>query len=306
MDISIIIPTLNRREILKKCLGYLFNQTYPKDKYEIIVVDDGSSDGTQEMVKSLDAPCQLTLLKQASGKKGAACANNLGVKNAQGKIILFINHDIYVSSNFIEEHIKLHKLYPNIIVQGPACNTTNLENPFEATKDYTGYSNIQLGYFITWNASIPKELIIKAGYFDEDFRPYSWEDIELGFRLRRLGIKQKFNPSAKAFHYREKFNLDQLPAIKQKSMIMGKNGVLYFSKHPSLETRIATGAWLGMLIFNAIRGFIAKQIIGTEKILKLYKWLLEHKWNRTLAMVIGWAGKYWYLEGVRRALRSEY
>lgn len=304
IDVSIIIPTLNRREILKKCLGYLFTQTYPKDKYEIIIVDDGSTDGTNEMIKELSPPHPLKYLKQEAGKNGPACANNLGIKNAQGEVVLFMNSDIFVLPDFIEEHMKFHRLYPNHIVQGPSYNTTNFENPFKATSDYSGYSNIQMGYFVTWNVSIPKEFIEKAGYFDEDFRPYSWEDIELGYRLRRLGIKQKFNRKATGFHYRKKFTLDDLPGIKEKSMIMGRNGVLYYRKHPSLETKIASGAWAGMLYFNIARGFIAKNVIGSKKILEFYQWLYDHKWERTLAMAVGWAGKYWYMEGVERALQS--
>lgn len=302
MDISIIIPTLNRREILKKCLGYLFNQTYIKDKYEIIVVDDGSTDGTQGMVQSLTPPCRLKYLKQDPSKKGPAAANNLGIKAAQGKYILFVNNDIMAPPNLTQEHMRFHENSENIIVQGPAINTTNFENPFQTTKEYTGYSNIQMGYFITWNVSINRELLIKAGLFDEDFRKPSWEDIELGFRLRKLGIKQKFNRHAQGYHYRAPFSLDDLLKIKKKSIDMGHNAVLYYGKHPGFETKIATGAWWGMLLFNELRGFLAKKVIGIDRIMRLYKWLYGHKWPRTLALTLGWAGKYWYMKGVKEAL----
>ena len=301
IEISVVIPTYNRREILGKCLEYLFKQTYPKDKYEIVVIDDGSTDATEEMVKSLRPPCQLRLLHQEPGKKGPACANNLGIKNAKGAYILFINSDVYVKQDFIAEHMQSHHLYRSIIVQGPSINTTDFDNPFQQTKGYSGYSSIQMGYFITWNVSIKKELLFKAGLFDEDFRPYSWEDIEFGYRLKRLGIKQKFNKKALGYHYRPPFTLEELPGIKAKSKIMGKNGVLYYQKHPSLETKIAVGCWWGMYLFNAIRGFIAKKIIGTNRVLKLYKWLYDHKWEHTLAVLVGWAGKYWYMEEVREA-----
>lgn len=306
IDISIIIPTLDRREILKKCLLYLFRQEYPHDKYEIIVVDDGSTDGTKEMIKGLTTPCKLSFIKQEPGKNGPACANNQGIKAAQGKIVLFMNSDIYVLPDFLEQHMSFHRKYPDHIIQGPSINTTDFANPLQATSDYSGYSNIQMGYFVTWNASLPKELIVRAGYFDEDFRPYSWEDIELGFRLRKLGVKQKYNKKAIGFHYRQKFTLADLPSIKQKSMIMGKNGVLYYRKHPSLETKICSGCWFFMFWFNNLRGLIAKRLIGTERILQLYQFLFDHKYQRLLAMLVGWAGKYWYMQGVSNEARHRH
>jgi len=303
IDISVIIPTFNRRKILKKCLDCLSMQTYPKDRFEVIVVDDNSTEDIKGMIDNLNLPFPIKYVKQSPDKKGAACANNLGIKSAQGGIVLFMNNDVFAVENLLKEHMQLHKKHINIIVQGPAYNTTNFDNPSTTNNDYTGYSNVQLGYFITWNVSIPKALLFKAGLFDEDFRPLAWEDVELGFRLHKMGIKQKFNWKAKAYHYRKKFTLADLPSIKTKSMIMGKNAVLYYRKHPCLETKIASGTWFGMLAFNSLRGFVVIKLIKKQRIIRFYQWLLDHKWHRLLAMVVGWYGKYWYMEAVKRVLR---
>lgn len=304
MDISVIIPTYNRREILKKCLELLAKQTYPPDKFEVIIVDDNSTDGTAEMVRNFKAPFAANFILQDKNNGGPAANNNLGMKNARGKYVLFMNSDIFVPHNFVSEHMKFHRQYPGIIVQGPAINTSNFNNPFEETKGYTGYSNIQMGYFITWNCSIEKALVEKAGLFDESFKPMSWEDVELGYRLKKLKVKQKFNPAALGFHYRAPFTLADLDGIRQKSIIMGRNGVRYWRKHKSFFAMIAAGAWPGMLWFNKLRGLIA-HLIGKKSIYRLYQWLLDHKWQKTLALVVGWSGKYWYMLGVEEAMKEK-
>jgi GT2 family glycosyltransferase len=303
MEVSIIIPTYNRRDILKKCLECLLPQTYPADKFEVVIADDNSTDGTKEMVQSFRAPFKIKFVLQDISKRGAAANNNLGIKNASGKYLLFMNNDIFVTPDFISQHMKYHEKYPGVIVQGPAYNTSDLNNPLQETKGYSGYSNIQLGYFVTWNCSIEKELIVKAGMFDEAFRNISWEDIELGTRLRKLKIKQVFNPEAKAYHYRSPFSLADMEGIRKKSIAMGHNAVIYYRKHPRLDTMIATGSWFGMRWINHMRGSVA-HIIGKNLIMGLYKWLLAHKWQRTLAVLVGWSGKYWYMKGVEEALRG--
>ncbi|MFH0832883.1 MAG: radical SAM protein [Candidatus Aenigmatarchaeota archaeon] len=116
-DVSVIIPTHNRKKLLKNCLISLFNQMYSKDKYEIIVVDDGSNDGTEEMIKSLDIPCNLKYyywpravdFKRDSPRNRAGPARNIGISNASGEVILFIDSDIIASSNLIEEHMRTHR-----------------------------------------------------------------------------------------------------------------------------------------------------------------------------------------------------
>ena len=107
MEASVIIPTHNRREVLKKVLISLFDQTYPRKAYEVIVIDDGSTDKTEAMINELNAPCSLAYLRQE--KKGSVAARNYGLSEARGEVIIFIDSDVIVGPDFIEEHLSSHK-----------------------------------------------------------------------------------------------------------------------------------------------------------------------------------------------------
>ena len=103
--VSVVIPTYNRKDMLKECLESLFNQTYPKERYEIIVVNDGSTDGTEEVLNEYakKAPCAFKWFTQQN--KGPCVARNLGVKNARGEIICFIDDDCVAEKKWIENLI---------------------------------------------------------------------------------------------------------------------------------------------------------------------------------------------------------
>ena len=95
--ISVVVPAYNAREAIAECLEALLHQTVPRDRYEVIVVDDGSSDGTAEVVR----PYGVKLLQQAN--QGPAAARNLGVAHAQGEIILFTDADCAPHADWIEQ-----------------------------------------------------------------------------------------------------------------------------------------------------------------------------------------------------------
>ncbi|MBI3998716.1 MAG: glycosyltransferase family 2 protein, partial [Armatimonadetes bacterium] len=124
-DLSVVIPTLNRREVLKRVLDALAHQTYPADRYEVVVVDDGSTDGTQDVVEAAGrtGPPAVRYVRQTPGKRGPASANNLGIKAAQGEWILFLNDDVVADPHLVEEHVRFHRAYGDIIVQGRVVNT---------------------------------------------------------------------------------------------------------------------------------------------------------------------------------------
>ena len=133
LSLTVVIPTYNRKNILRKCLNALFNQSYPSSNYEIVVIDDGSNDGTEELVKSMknSSPCALHYFKQKH--KGPAAGRNVGIKNAEGRIILFIGDDIIAAPNLLEEHIKWHNKYPddNVAVLGYVTWSPEIEiTPF--------------------------------------------------------------------------------------------------------------------------------------------------------------------------------
>jgi len=232
MDTSIIIATYNRKNLLEKSIECLFFQDYPKNKYEIIVVDDGSTDGTERMVKEKTSPCRLKYF-QHNRREGQSKAKNLGISKAKGKVIIFIDSDVLVPPQFITEHMRFHKKYKNVIVDGPAINTQKIKDVFDnrwgkllAFFDFFGAS------FITANTSCRRENLIKAGLFDEEFgRGFGWQDREFGFRLKQIGMRRIKNRKAYAFHIK-KGAINNFTALYKKTEDRGVNAVIYYKKHP--------------------------------------------------------------------------
>jgi glycosyltransferase involved in cell wall biosynthesis len=107
--VSVIIPTYNRRDILRKTLLGLASQTVSPDLFEVIVVDDGSSDDTMTMLQKWKAPFQLRVFSQSHG--GPNVARNFGLQQAKSWIVLYTGDDMVPGPSFLEGHIKFHKQY---------------------------------------------------------------------------------------------------------------------------------------------------------------------------------------------------
>jgi glycosyltransferase involved in cell wall biosynthesis len=116
MEVSVIIPTYNKKERLKLALTSFINQTYPRDKFEVVLIDDGSTDGTESMVRSLNLPFKINYIRQPN--QGRSKARNLGIAYAKGKIIIFTDDDLILSPEFIEEHVRHHKKRSKLVVHG--------------------------------------------------------------------------------------------------------------------------------------------------------------------------------------------
>lgn len=235
IEASIIIPTYNRKYILEKCLEALFSQDYPKDKYEIILIDDGSTDGTEQMVKSLSPSCKLHYIKNKK-RLGQSKSRNKGIELARGEYIIFVDSDIIVVPEFVREHLEFHRLYKDVIVNGQLIYICSLKQVGEKKK---GFWDISFSSFNTANASVKKEHLIKAGGFDEDLLPYGWQDVELGYRLKKMGLKKKKNKKALAYHYRKWGDTSDLTFLKEKEFMRGVSGALYFKKHPCLKVKLS-------------------------------------------------------------------
>ena len=241
MNVSIVIPTYNRKPILIKCLHALENQNLNKhiDSYEIIVVDDGSTDGTTEWIKDNQEKLPHVLLyEQEHG--GPALGRNLGVLKSTGDIIIFIDSDLVVVNNFLIHHVnKLHKYWlkknKKCFTYGSVINTSNFQNPLSEDRKIT---DISFAYFATGNVAISKELLLDVGLFDTSFSLYGWEDLELGERLKKIGVKLIKCPDAKGFHWHPAFKCDQIPQLLNKEIERAKMALIFYKKHKNLRVRL--------------------------------------------------------------------
>ncbi|MEW6606869.1 MAG: glycosyltransferase [bacterium] len=116
MEVSVIIPTYNKKERLRLALTSFINQSYPRKEFEVVLIDDGSTDGTEDMVSSLILPYKINYLRQQN--QGRSVARNLGITYAKGEIIIFTDDDLILSPEFIEEHVKHHKDEDKLVVHG--------------------------------------------------------------------------------------------------------------------------------------------------------------------------------------------
>ena len=263
LETSIIIPTHNRRKILKKSLTALNEQIYPSNKYEIIVIDDGSSDGTKAMVENLNLAPKLIYRYQE--QQGPAASRNHGIKLSQGQFIIFIDDDIIVTPDFIKAHINIQKKKEKVISHGPVIYTNNLDNPTAEEKKITDYSR---AFFATGNVSLRKKYLIKAGLFNESFYEYGWEDLELGKRLQKLNLKKVKTKPAKGYHYKKKFIPENIPNLLQRERKRGRMAVIYNQINPNFEVKLQTLNW--------------KPIFWLKNLLTLAHW---PQWNITYKLV---------------------
>lgn len=187
--VSVVFATYNREEMLKECLESIFNQSYPKDKYEVIVVNDGSTDGTEEVLKEYErrAPCKLKWFSQEN--KGAAIAFNLGIYNAKGEIIGFTADDCIVEPTWIEQAVSYFEDEKIGCVQGIIAsqpyNENKLEHLFEIAYGVTHTEDT--GRYAGANMFYRKKAIVEAGCFDLEV---VWgEDTDLAYKVKRMGYE---------------------------------------------------------------------------------------------------------------------
>jgi glycosyltransferase involved in cell wall biosynthesis len=257
--LSIVIPTYNRLPILEKCLRALesqefSNKTYIED-YEVVLVDDGSTDGTLNwLALHKDEFPHVRCFEQ--NHAGPAAARNLGVEKAQGDRIIFIDSDLVVLSNFLQAHTNAlvqgrEKLGSDrFFTYGAVINTCNFNNPTGEPYKITDFS---AAFFATGNVAIPKHWLEKAGLFDNGFQLYGWEDLELGVRLKNLGLKLIKCPEAVGYHWHPPFSLQQIPKLIDQEIQRGRMGVLFYQKHPTWEVKMMIQmTWFHRLLWGIL------------------------------------------------------
>lgn len=280
--LTVIIPTYNRKGILKKCLNALFNQAYPQSDYEIIVIDDGSTDGTEELVKSLrsDSSCVLRYFRQEH--RGPAATRNVGIENANGKIILFIGDDIIATSTLLEEHSKWHRQYPdyNIAVLGyvtwaPEITVTPFMEWLEkgggqfAYNEIARQTEVDFKYFFSSNVSVKTKFLKDYDlFFDESFPYAAYEDLEFSYRLHLKGVKLFYNADAIGYHE----HLTNFETSCQRMRLVGKSAVILASKHSIFNDKVTTYVPLGSRILHFVVTMLLPlaKLVNTKMVLNRY------------------------------------
>lgn len=242
--ISVVLPTFNRKEVLRICLAALAYQTLPEQLWEVIVVDDGSTDGTEEFCREIALPYRMTYMRQENA--GAGAARRLGVEAAQGEYVLLCNDDTIASSTLLSEHLSIHlkhskeklavlgEFQPSELCSERALSLwVNVSTFFFPQQSLKAGQLYNASHFVTCNLSMRQDSILAAGNFDAAFRVA--EDTELGARLEQRGYKVLYHPAAKATHEHPRFTTRDL---LKRAEAYGRADWYLFQKHPQL---IASG-----------------------------------------------------------------
>jgi glycosyltransferase involved in cell wall biosynthesis len=241
MFLSVVIPTYNRLPILEKCLRALEQQQLeaPISAYEVVVVDDGSTDDTVNwLLRNGSEFPHVRLVQQDHG--GPAEGRNRGVDHARGDVIVFIDSDLVVTESFLISHARrLEQTWQQrgdrlCFTYGAVINTANFDDP---TREPHKLSDLSWAYFATGNVGIDREVLERSGLFDTRFRLYGWEDLELGERLRRMGVVLVRCPEAVGYHWHPPLSLEQVPRLIAVEGERAKMGLVFYRKHPTRRVR---------------------------------------------------------------------
>ena len=231
LTISVVVPTYNRVARLRHVIGALEQQQYPKDAYEVIVVSDGSSDGTHAYLEALRSTVRLRWFSQ--GNRGPAAARNAAIDKAVGELIVFIDDDVVPEAGLLAEHVRAHhEAGREVVVLGPLLTPEGFAmapwGRWEQEMLMKQYRAMMRGdwqptarQFYTGNASLRRSHILAVGGFDENFRRA--EDVELAYRLVVQGLRFVFTMKAVGMHYVERSYRSWLDA----AYAYGRNDVIF-------------------------------------------------------------------------------
>jgi glycosyltransferase involved in cell wall biosynthesis len=228
---SLVIPTKNRADILIQALSHLESLTYPRSKFEVLVVNDGSTDATRKSLEKLQVGYRLRIFHREG--QGTSATRNFGIEQAEGSHILFIDDDVFPCKDLLEYHEEAHRGHLRRLVRGPVINIEKLPLPGEPPTLFYHYSQ---NYLCTSNASIRRSLLLEAGMFDEDF--VRWEDAELGVRLKRIGVSRHFVLRGYVYHLKPPIPIDRQMEYARND---GLSAALLFQRYPSLRMKLRSG-----------------------------------------------------------------
>ena len=210
--LSLVVPTYNRASALKRTLAALGSQTISPEEFEVIVVDDGSRDGSAEMVESMQLPFSLTLVRERNS--GPAAARNRGAERAEGSLFVFLDADIVLDPSALAAHVRAHEGHRDRVAAGVITYWRQAgESLWDRIVDRRmgdsrcqrfgkpqGGATSNLPFYEAWSGhlSVSRDSFKRLGGFDSRLRAF--EDVEFAFRAARAGVSLLYLTEAIGYH----------------------------------------------------------------------------------------------------------
>lgn len=308
MDISVVIPTYNRLDTLRVVLPSLLNQTLAHDRYELVLADSRSVDGTAAYVEELMRGAGAGRIRYLPGDYGGrAAARNAGVAAARAPIVLFTDADIIASPSLLEMHVEDHHLAgtQRVAVVGCEYLVRTLED-YRRQRDEPAARRplhpkkrrrLSWLYFLTGNASARRDDLLAVGSFDEAFTGYGHEDLELGYRLQKSGVQLLYDARAANYHWHPVGYEEQ----KGRMELAGVSAVRFLRKHRDIAVMANLGMTPVSLALHSVlhaAGPVRRAIEragGSQEVPR------KNTWPYIARQIVF---QYHYLNGVKRALRD--
>lgn len=228
MAVSVVLPTYNRAATLRRTLEGYARQVGKHELLEVLVVNDGSNDDTEEVVRQFSRSSTLPIGYLKQENLGLAAARNHALRKARGSLILLGDDDIIPSPHMVAEHVAWHikNPQPEVGVLGfvtwaeelkptPFMVWSGLYGPQFSFGAFTPGMELDFRYGYFCNTSVKSCFLKENGFFSEAFRQYGWEDLEFSYRLCQKGYRLLYNPDAVGYHYKyEKFENTRLRVEK--------------------------------------------------------------------------------------------
>jgi glycosyltransferase involved in cell wall biosynthesis len=305
MEISVVISAYNPDVVvLRRTIEALLAQEFPPDQYEVIVADDGSTNGLGEMIATFTSGVPVVHASQPH--RGLSAARNLGARTGRGRIVLFVDADFWATPALLARH-HAHYLQGahGIAVQGVTLiHPDSLVTPFmkvkEVSPDLTRRRrhNLSPYHVVGRNFSMLRADLQDAGGFDEGFTQYGWEDLDLALRMQARGLAIEYEPEAVGYHY----HVEALEGVREKFRQAGGGAVYIWTKHGrSFQLGLFLEILPWMLPFKWL-------VFRTPLVMPLLHWLIPRAEARGWLLVLNECYKNLlqeaFYEGVFRALGS--
>jgi glycosyltransferase involved in cell wall biosynthesis len=273
LGVSILVPTHNRRDWLVRLLADLDRQDVPRRLYEVIVIDDGSIDGTKTAVEATSTSYRLSYLRQEC--RGPAAARNAGLREARGEYVILLDDDIRVGTGFVKAHIDAHGKFDNAVVFGPCWLTADadgtpfaryrrqLEATFAPPVGPEGTARVQA--VASANLSGKRALFERLGGYCEELRIPGAEECEFLGRLTENRVPIIYSTAVQAFHDDPSITFAAYCSKQERYAVSAAEAL---ARYPSLARQVDYAGCLARLNGPITWGADGPTLVG-RKILKV-------------------------------------